>query len=270
MKLKLPFIASDISDAKGRDRYEELIEEKPKALASLLNLTTAMKQIFLAQGTPLDYLKEVIWDDTLAQDRFFCYCDAKLIDQVRDAASHGLFAPELGSNIFHAGATASWKQVQFGEANVQLTFHENDKQTIDGTKCIVVEPDIDYEKDIAAHTLLEVIPNTLTKGSDESRSCLCFALDCRATRGRSGICAALRDCLDQEFSEWDCSRRFLISRQSLADSFLDSFIRGLVVVSIAKIVRQALHVRNFAFEIMRVLIAVAISQPFHQTSRRIA
>src|SRR5882724_2747596 len=164
MKLKLPFIASDVTDAKGRDRYETLMEEKPKALASLLNLTTAMKQIFLAQGTPLDYLKEVIWDDTLAQDRFFCYCDAKLIDQVRDGAAHGLFAPELGSSVFHAGATASWKQIQFGEANVQLTFHENDKQTIDGTKCIVVEPDIDYHKDLGAHTLLEVIPNTLGKG----------------------------------------------------------------------------------------------------------
>ena len=164
MKLKLPFIASDITDSKGRDRYETLMEEKPKALASLLNLTTAMKQIFLANGTPLDYLKEVIWDDTLAQDRFFCYCDATLIDQVRDAANKGLFAPEFGSSVFHAGATASWKQIQFGEANVQLTFHENEKQTIDGTKCIVVEPDIDYEKDIAAHTVLEVIPNTVTKG----------------------------------------------------------------------------------------------------------
>ena len=164
MKLKLPFIASDISDAKGRDRYQELMEEKPKALASLLNLTTAMKQIFLANGTPLDYLKEVIWDDTLAQDRFFCYCDATLIDQVRSAAAQGLFDPEFGSSVFHSGATASWKQVQFGEANVQLTFHEGDKQTIDGTKCIVVEPDIDYHKDLAAHTLLEVIPNTITKG----------------------------------------------------------------------------------------------------------
>ena len=164
MKLKLPFIASDINDTKGRARYEELIEDKPKSLASLLNLTTAMKQIFLANGTPLDYLKEVIWDDTLAQDRFFCYCDTKLIDQVRDAADHGLFEPELGSSVFHAGATASWKQVQFGEANVQLTFHENDKQTIDGTKCIVVEPDIDYHKDLGAHTLLEVIPNTITHG----------------------------------------------------------------------------------------------------------
>jgi hypothetical protein len=54
--------------------------------------------------------------------------------------------------------------VQFGEANVQLTFHEGEKATIDGTKCIVVEPDIDYHKDMLAHTILEVIPNTFTKG----------------------------------------------------------------------------------------------------------
>ena len=48
-----------------------------------------------------------------------------------------------------------------GEANVQLTFHENDKRDIDGGACIVVEPDIDYYKDLGAHTLLEVIPNAL-------------------------------------------------------------------------------------------------------------
>jgi len=164
IKTKFPFLANDVTDTAGRQRYETLIEDKPKSLAALLNITTAMKQIFLAQGTPLDYLKEVKWDDSLAQDRFFCYCDIKLLDQVRSAAALGLFAPELGSSVFHPGATASWKQVQFGEANVQLTFHEDDKQTIDGTKCIVVEPDIDYHKDPLAHTILEVIPNTLGKG----------------------------------------------------------------------------------------------------------
>jgi hypothetical protein len=164
MKLKLPFLANDVNDSAGRQRYETLMEDKPKSLASLLNLTTAMKQIFLAQGTPLDYLKEVKWDDSLAQDRFFCYCDVKLLDQVRAAADLGLFTPEFGSSVFHPGATASWKQVQVGEANVQLTFHEDDKQTIDGTKCIVVEPDIDYHKDPLAHTILEVIPNTFSKG----------------------------------------------------------------------------------------------------------
>jgi hypothetical protein len=30
--------------------------------------------------------------------------------------------------------------------------------------CILVEPDLDYYKDLAAHALLEVIPNALTGG----------------------------------------------------------------------------------------------------------
>jgi hypothetical protein len=47
---------------------------------------------------------------------------------------------------------------------VQLTFHENDTKVIDGLSCIVVEPDIDYFKDLAAHALLEVIPNSLGGG----------------------------------------------------------------------------------------------------------
>jgi hypothetical protein len=40
-----------------------------------------------------------------------------------------------------------------------LTFHENDRQQIDGVDCMIVEPDIDYFKSQASHTLLEVIPN---------------------------------------------------------------------------------------------------------------
>lgn len=51
--------------------------------------------------------------------------------------------------------------MQFGEANVQLTFHENDTLTLDGLVSVKVEPDIDYYKDLGAHALLEVIPNEL-------------------------------------------------------------------------------------------------------------
>jgi hypothetical protein len=164
IKLKLPFLANGVDDQAGRARYEGLMEATPKRLAALLNITTAMSQILLPQKTPLDYLKQIKWDDSLAQDRFFAYCDAALIEQVRTAAAQGQFAPETGSGFFHPGATASWKQVQFGEANVQLTFHEGDKETIDGVDCMVVEPDIDYYKDLGAHALLEVIPNAITGG----------------------------------------------------------------------------------------------------------
>ncbi len=151
------------SDQAAQDRYEQLMETQPASLACFFNLTTAMASIHLPRGTPLTYLKELVWDQTFAQDRFFAYADAGLVEQVRTAAAQGLFAPEHGPGIFHQGATSSYKQVQFGEANVQLTFHENDRRRIDGSDCIVIEPDIDYYKDLGAHTLLEVIPNALAQ-----------------------------------------------------------------------------------------------------------
>ena len=159
---ELPFLAQGVSNAVGRSRYEDLMEEKPACLAALFNITTAMSQIHLPVGTPLDYLKSIRWDESLAQDRFFAWCDPQLLAQVRIAASQGLFTPEIGSAFFHPGATASWKQVQFGEANVQLTFHEGKTAVIDGVSCIQVEPDIDYYKDVLAHALLEVLPNALS------------------------------------------------------------------------------------------------------------
>jgi hypothetical protein len=164
IKLRLPFLASGVDDATGRDRYGMLMETRPKSLAALLNITTAMSQIFLPTETPLDYIKQVLWDDSLQQDRFFAWCDPQMLDQVRMAAAQGEFAPENAPWLLHAGATASWKQIQFGEANVQITFHENDKQMIDGLTCIKVEPDIDYYKDPGAHALLEVLPNAITGG----------------------------------------------------------------------------------------------------------
>jgi hypothetical protein len=68
---------------------------------------------------------------------------------------------------FPKGATSSWKQVQFGEANSQLTFDEGDEREIDGVDCVKIEPDMDYYKDLGAHFLLEVVvrgaSHTLTK-----------------------------------------------------------------------------------------------------------
>jgi len=169
IKSKRPALArilsADVdSQDQARNRYQNLLEKSPLA-ACLLNLATAMQQIQLPAGTPLDYIQRLIWDDPdfpMKQDRFFAWADSKIVDQTRQAALHGEFEPEPGFSIFHKGATSSFKQVQFGEANVQLTFHENDKRNIGGVDCIVVEPDIDYYKDLAAHALLEVIPNGLT------------------------------------------------------------------------------------------------------------
>jgi hypothetical protein len=163
-KARYPFLGSDVDNAAGAARYDNLLDQKERSLACLLNLGEAMSQIPLSQGTPLDYIKQLRWDAPYApaQDRFFAWCDCRLIDQVKNAAAAGEFAVENNPGLFHTGATSSWKQIQFGEANVQLTFHENDRLVIGGVDCVMVEPDIDYYQDLAAHTLFEVIPNALT------------------------------------------------------------------------------------------------------------
>ena len=157
------------SDAAARDRYTQLMENRPAVLACLFNITTAMAAIPLRDGNPLQYFKELIWDDTMAQDRFYGWADPTLYDEVKLAATHGVFSRELGFDLFHSGATDSYKQIQFGEANVQLTFHANDKQVIDGLTCIRMEPDIDYYKDLAAHALLEVVVNGISGSLTDPR-----------------------------------------------------------------------------------------------------
>jgi hypothetical protein len=162
---RYPFLGSDVDNAAGAARYGNLLDNTEKSLACLLNICEAMSQISLSQGTPLDYIKQLCWDAPYApaQDRFFAWCDSRLIDQVKSAAEAGQFAVENNPGFFHPGATSSWKQIQFGEANVQLTFHENDKMVIGGIDCVLVEPDIDYYQDLAAHAIFEVIPNALTQ-----------------------------------------------------------------------------------------------------------
>jgi hypothetical protein len=163
-KTRYPFLGGDIDDEAGHARYEDFMEGSQQSLACLLNLGEAMSQIALSQGTPLDYIKQMRWDAPYApaQDRFFAWCDARLIDQVKIAAAAKEFAVENNPGLFHPGATSSWKQIQFGEANVQLTFHENEKLVIGGIDCVMVEPDIDYYQDLGAHAIFEVIPNALT------------------------------------------------------------------------------------------------------------
>jgi hypothetical protein len=161
---RYPFLGGDVKPANAEQRYEDILDKQEPVLACFLNLVAAMDQIFLADGTPLPYIKQIRWDMTMRQDRFFAYCDAELVNQVRTAADRGLFQREAASSVFHSGATNSWKQIQFGEANVQLTFHENapDTTTLNGVKCVTVEPDIDYFRDLAAHAIFEVFPNGLT------------------------------------------------------------------------------------------------------------
>jgi hypothetical protein len=170
-KLSELFIASAGNDP--AQVYGQIEESQPDHLACLLNITTAMEQIALPQSNPLAYFKQLDLP-ALAPDRFFGYADAKLVEQVKLATRQNTFTQEPPADLgLHSGshgpATSSFKQIQFGEANVQLTFHETNRQVIDGVDCVCVEPDIDYYKDPLAHVLLEVIPNVLSGSVSDPR-----------------------------------------------------------------------------------------------------
>jgi len=159
------------SATEAATRYGNIQEDNGGAiLACLLNIATAMQQIHLPLLSPLDYIKQIVWDRTgdfaMAQDRFFAWADPKLIDQIEQAKIQP--HPEFQNAPFglHKGATRSYKQIEFGEANVQLTFHEDDRKQVDGVNCVMVEPDIDYFKDAGAHLLLEVAVNAFGSVTD--------------------------------------------------------------------------------------------------------
>jgi hypothetical protein len=150
-------------------RWDKLVAEgsvDAPVAADALNLLTAMRDIHLAVGTPIDYLKAIRWDGEfgLKEDRFFVWVDPALVNEVVRANEQGKFAQEPNPGFFHRGATRSYKETQLAEANVQLTFHENTKCTDAGfEKCIMMEPDIDYFPDLLSHGLLEVIPGFFSK-----------------------------------------------------------------------------------------------------------
>ena len=65
------FLAVGGTDAEAQAHYDDLRQNKPAALASLLNLATAMKDIHLPSKTPLDYFREILWDESLSSGSFF-------------------------------------------------------------------------------------------------------------------------------------------------------------------------------------------------------
>jgi hypothetical protein len=156
------FFAVGDGEAAAQAHYEALSTTQPNSLACLLNLTQAMAEIDLNGNTPLSYFKQICWDATMAQDRFFGYVDPAIIPIVRAAAAKGEFAEEKNCAEFHPGSTCSWKQIAFPVANMQLTFHEHDTKLISGVNCVKIEPDVDLYRDLLAHGFCEVFPNLLT------------------------------------------------------------------------------------------------------------
>jgi hypothetical protein len=152
-----------------RDRYLNLMETAPQSLACLLNIVAAFEQLPMNNPArnipaPLAYLKSVEWGSGILRDRIFCAASEALLPDVRLAAERGLFDREPLPGLFHPNATESYKQVEFGEGNLQISFHGPISGSVTNETLLRVEMDLDYYKDLAAHALLEVIPNMLSGG----------------------------------------------------------------------------------------------------------
>lgn len=155
-------------------RYQRAVKKSPEYVAALLSISTAIADLPLVNGgNALDLYWEVIWSE-LCPDRFWAWVDKRFVEEIAALEKVHAMAPEKNPAHWHPGipgrvkpATRSWKQVRFDVSNIQLSFHEDNAKTrkdADGNlvPCVVVEPDMDIYRDLAAHGLLEVLPNWAT------------------------------------------------------------------------------------------------------------
>jgi hypothetical protein len=156
-------LAGGLPEQEARARYEQLLAQRPLVAAHVLNVATALESVSIgAQRNALQFLHELLWDASMQQDRFWGYADPALVSELRQLVQTGAFEYAAGASITHPGSTASFKERSFYEANMQLSFFENDRKVIDGVDCVKFEFDIDYYRDPLAHVLLEVIPNSVS------------------------------------------------------------------------------------------------------------
>lgn len=150
-------------------RYGELMEFKSgAACACTLNLLTSLGQITFDDIGALDFFRELIWNRTgpyaIAPDRFFAWAESSIAARLEQAAAHKGFA-HAPANL-HPGGTRSYKETRFNEANLQITLHEGEKKEAGGMQCLLVELDIDYYRNAAAHFIGEVLVNAFGSMTD--------------------------------------------------------------------------------------------------------
>lgn len=90
----------------------------------------------------------------LYRDRFFAAVNEDLLSTIKNAPGDLIASEEIDPDL-------NFKEKRFGEANLELTFHENGR---------VLEVDLDYFKDRLAHLFLEVIPNFAGKNVGRKNS----------------------------------------------------------------------------------------------------
>ena len=88
-----------------------------------------------------------------------------------------------------------------------------------------------------------------------------------STRGDCGIMTISSACASTSLGD-------VYKRQDLFqprfDALLNAFFRWMVVHAVLQVVGQALHVGHFRFQIVRILISLAVAKCFHQACRGVA
>lgn len=165
-------LLSGDTEAVAKARWEAIMKSDELAAICILNIATALNDSKLASGSPLlPFVRKIIFDpkspDKPSKSHFFGYADKRLIEELTGEVKRGTWQADPGSFVFHPGSTSSFREKRFGEANMQVTFYENDTTVIDGVTCVKVEIDIDYYRDPAAHAILEVLPHLITGGASD-------------------------------------------------------------------------------------------------------
>jgi hypothetical protein len=158
------------------ERYGAIRESDPRSLATLLNICTALETMPLPDPCfpgPLHYDWQPVWD-LLSEDRVWAWVDIRLVEAIRGASCLRAFAHDARPGERHSGisgrvgpATTGWQEVRFDLANINLTFHEYDRRTLDLTDplgdmrsvdCVMVEAGINYWGDLLSLGLCGAIP----------------------------------------------------------------------------------------------------------------
>ena len=159
-------LANDPAGAHYDQLKNDPAPEKRRGLATILNVLTAIDEIPNPGGAPLlEMYSSIVWDCT-KPDRFYARVPPglqKRLSEFSEAKRDFVSADSLlhfaaGCAEIVPGGRKSFKQTVCQEANVQFTFHRSADPAVE-----IVENDMDYFEDIAAHMLLEVIPNELSR-----------------------------------------------------------------------------------------------------------
>jgi len=106
----------------------------------------------------------------LENDRFFAWASVDIIPVLEYLVKIGELKRESCPRLWgHPGATRSYKLVKYKKGNFQITLHEKRTRVIGGVRCLLVETDVDYFKQLFRHTLEEVLPHKLFRGLTNPR-----------------------------------------------------------------------------------------------------